>query len=147
MDIKVKKTGRVYAIDESKVPAHIDTQMKHYGWKQFLGDSLSQFSVDGTKSTTKATPDEMHVRIEDTIARLYAGEWRSARAVDTVGKMAFNLALKRVVNVWLKKNPGKEMKDYTDRSKDAIVEYESKKETYDAMAQSLIELTSGEDAE
>ena len=147
MDIKVKKTGRVYAIDESKVPAHIDTQMKHYGWKQFLGDSLSQFSVDGTKSTTKATPDEMHVRIEDTIARLYAGEWRSARAVDSVGKMAYALAMKKVVNKWLKDNPGKDVKLFVDKAARTDEYYDAHRSQYDEMAESIIALTSAEDTE
>ena len=146
MDIKVKKTGRVYAIDEAKVPANIESKMKHYGWTQFLGDSLSQFSLEGTKSTTKLTADEMHVRIEDTIARLYAGEWRSARAVDTVGKMAFHLALKRVSNVWLKKNPGKDIKHYVDKSADALALVDSDPQ-FTAMAESLLELTKGEDTE
>ena len=143
--IKVKKTGREYSIDESKVKAHVVDFMTRYGWTQFLGDSLSQFSLEGSKSTTKSTPDEMHDMITATIERLYNGEVRQARAIDTHGRMAFNLALKKVMNVWLKKNPGKTTKDYTDARADAQDEYSANQSKYDDMATSLIELTSGEE--
>lgn len=148
MEIKVKKAESSVQFDEAKIAANVREFLFGYGVKQFLNDSISSLSREGSKSTTKATADEMLASVNETIARLYAGETRAVRAVDTLGRMAFNLALKKVMNVWLKSHKGgNPIKDYPTARADAQAEYVKNQAKYDDMAQSLLDLTSGEEVE
>jgi hypothetical protein len=146
MEIRIKKADATVTIDREKYPEHVKEFLFNYGERQYLNDSTSDLSVNGSPSTTKATPDEILARVHDTIARLYAGETKARRAVDSLGKMAFSLATKKVMNRWLKAHPGGNViKDYATRAVDANKEYEANKAAYDEMAASLIELTQAEE--
>lgn len=146
MEIRIKKADSSITVDRAKYPEHVKEFLFNYGERQYLNDSTSDLSRDGSKSTTKATPEEIMARVEDTLARLYAGETRARRAVDSLGKMAFSLATKKVMNRWLKAHPGGNViKDYATRAVDAQKEYEANKRNYDDMAASLIELTQAEE--
>jgi hypothetical protein len=146
MDIRIKKADATVVVDVKKLNETVGAFLFEYGVRQFINDSISDLSREGSKSTTKATSDEMLARVEDTIARLYAGETKARRVVDSLGKMAFSLATKKVMNRWLKAHPGGNViKDYATRAVDANKEYEANKAAYDEMAASLIELTQAEE--
>jgi hypothetical protein len=146
MEIKINKANSSVHFEESRIHTDVRDFLFNYGVKQFLNDSISSLSREGSKSTTKASSEEMLASINETMERLYAGEVRAARTVDTLGRMAFNLALKKVMNVWLKSHKGgNAVKDYPTARADAQVEYTKNAGKYDAMAQSLIDLTSGEE--
>jgi hypothetical protein len=146
MDIRIKKADATVEVQELKFNQATRDFLYNYGVRQFLNDSISDLSREGSKSTTKASSDEMLARVNDTIERLYAGETKARRAVDSLGKMAFSLATKKVMNRWLKAHPGGNViKDYATRAVDASKEYEANKSAYDEMAASLIELTQAEE--
>ena len=143
MDIHIKKADSTITVDEAKFPDHVRAHLFEYGVRQKLNDAISQYSSNGSASTTKATPDEMLAVVTSTLDRLYAGDTRATRSVDTVGRMALGLAVRKVCNVWLASNKGKELKAYTSRNADAAA-YLATHPELTALAEQMAELTSGE---
>jgi hypothetical protein len=146
MDIRIKKAEATVNVDAVKFPEHVRDHIFEYGLRQKLNDSISGLSRDGTASTTKATSEEMVDSVNETLARLYAGDLRATRSVDTVEREARRLSLQAVCNKWLRANKGKKLSDYEAKSADAAAYLAANREKILAAAQVNIDLTNSDDA-
>jgi hypothetical protein len=143
MDIRIKKADQTISVDETKLPAHVRDHIFEYGLRQKLNDSISGLSRDGTASTTKATSAEMVDSVNETLERLYAGDLRATRTVDSVGRTAYQLAVKKVCNVWLAKHRGEKLEKYESKGEDARA-YLAAHPELNAVAEQMVALTSAD---
>jgi hypothetical protein len=143
MDIRIKKADANVEVDVAMLPGHVKDHIFEYGLRQKLNDSISGLSRDGTASTTKATSDEMIASIRETIERLYAGDLRATRTVDSVGRTAYQLAVKKVCNVWLAKHRGEKLEKYESKAEDARA-YLAAHPELNAVAEQMVALTSAD---
>lgn len=142
LTIEIKKAGRSIEVDPKRLPNHVSEYIFVYGLKQKLNDSAASLSVD----KGNATPDEVFNQVSATLDRLYAGDMRATRSVDTVGRLAMGMALKAVTNAWLRANPKADVKAYTTRSADAAKHLAANPQLVE-LAQSIADATAGDDIE
>jgi hypothetical protein len=137
-DVLIKKCGRSLEVDAGRFSATVQSHIFEYGLRQKLNDSIASFKAD------EADMDEAFEHVQSVVNRLYDGDIRAHRAgggfVQTPETIAKSLALRKVCNVWLKKNKGKKLTEYAARNDDAASELDANRAKYLAVAQAQFEL-------
>jgi hypothetical protein len=140
--IMIKKAGREITIPA--FPAHIQNHIYEYGLKQKLNDAISGLSLNGSDSTTKATPEEMFAVVQALVDRLMAGDIRAAtrtrKVIDTLEKECMKIASTRVLKRWQKANPNVPVSKYETRHADALADLEAHRDAIEPVAQATLDL-------
>jgi hypothetical protein len=147
--IMIKKAGR--EIEIPAFPVHIQNHIYEYGLKQKLNDAIAGMSLDGSASTTKATPDEIFAVVQALVNRLMAGDIRAAtrsrKVVDTLEKECMKIASTRVLKRWQKANPNVPVSKYETRHADALADLEANRAVIEPVAQATLDLLNEGDDE
>lgn len=150
MDILIKKAGRSINVDPTRFNEEVRDHLFAYGVRQKLNDSISSLSLTGSASTTIATADEMYANVEQTLARLYAGDVKAGRVAQpkTAEGLARREAYETVLNAWLRKtddngklvNKDRKISEFTNRQELADGYYEKHKDRLLERAQEALDM-------